>query len=99
MFLKDILNRSINHQPLPWYKTLANYYKRDEWELYDLKRDGAELTNLAQKPSFKDIRADLEQRLQKWQALTNDPWRCAPHGVLQDRGEFKNNPQCLTLGV
>lgn len=84
---------------MPWYKTLASYYKRDEWELYDLKYDAGELTNLAEKPSMKEIRLDLEKRLKNWQAITNDPWRCAPHSVLQDKGEYKNDPQCLTLGI
>lgn len=93
------MNRSIAHEALPWYKTLDSYYNRDEWELYDLKRDAVELTNLAEKSSMKEIRANLEARLREWQTLTNDPWRCAPHAVLQDKGEYKNDPQCLTLGV
>lgn len=96
---QDILNRTINHQTLPWYKTLEKYYNRDEWEMYDLKADGAELTNIASKPSMKQTRAELENRLSKWLEITEDPWRCAPHGVLQDKGEFKNNPQCMTLGI
>lgn len=93
------MNRTLNHQPIPWYKTLSSYYNRDEWELYDLKHDGGELQNLALKPSMKEIRIRLENRLKKWQQITKDPWICAPHGVLQDKGEFKNNPQCLTLGI
>lgn len=84
---------------MPWYKTLGRYYNRDEWELFDLKADGDELTNIASKPAMKEIRADLEKRLDKWLTTTKDPWRCAPHGVLQDKGDFKDNPQCLTLGV
>lgn len=37
-------------------------------------------------------------RLNEWLEITNDPWRCAPHAVLQDAGPFKNHPQCMTLG-
>ncbi|XP_055298510.1 N-sulphoglucosamine sulphohydrolase [Sitodiplosis mosellana] len=96
---QDILNRTINKQPLPWYKTLSQYYNRAEWELYDLKADGDELMNIAEKPSMKEVRANLEERLNKWLGDTEDPWRCAPHAVLQDVGEFKDNPQCMTLGV
>lgn len=96
---QDILNRTINKEPLPWYKTLGRYYNRDEWELFDLKSDGSEMTNIASKPSMKEIRAHLEDRLNKWLEITEDPWRCAPHAVLQDKGEFKDNPQCMTLGV
>lgn len=96
---QDILNRTINKQSLPWYKTLKGYYNRDEWEMYDLKADGAEMTNIAEKPSMKEIRAKLEDRLNKWLVETEDPWRCSPHAVLQDAGEFKDNPQCMTLGI
>lgn len=38
-------------------------------------------------------------RLNDWLVATNDPWRCAPHGVLMDKGEFVDDVQCLTLGV
>ena len=50
---KDILNRSRSHQPLRWSKTLQGYYERPEWELYDLKYDPEELTNVAGKSSTK----------------------------------------------
>lgn len=93
-----MLNRTIDHTPLPWYKTLAQYYQRPEWELFDLKQDPAEVNNLAGKPSLKEIQATLEARLAKWQRQTDDPWQCAPHGVLQDKGSFRDDPQCLTLG-
>lgn len=86
-------------QSLPWYKTLSQYYQRDEWELFDLKMDSVELKNLANKPSYEKIRNTLAARLLDWQRQTNDPWQCAPHGVLQDKGEFKDDPQCLTLGI
>lgn len=97
--LQDILNRSIAKQPLPWYKTLAKYYLRDEWELFDLRTDPTEAVNIAEKKSMQEIRSWLERMLSEWQTETNDPWRCAPHGVLQDKGEFKDDPQCLTLGI
>lgn len=29
---------------------------------------------------------------------TEDPWICAPHGVLQNQGPYKNHPTCMTLG-
>lgn len=38
-------------------------------------------------------------RLSKWLETTQDPWRCSPHGVLQDKGEYKDDPKCLTLGI
>ncbi|KAF3423278.1 hypothetical protein E2986_04882 [Frieseomelitta varia] len=79
---QDLLNRTINKQHLPWYKTLESYYNRPEWELYDLKYDPEEKNNIASKSSAKKIFSDLQQRLLKWQEVTNDPWLCAPRGVL-----------------
>lgn len=38
-------------------------------------------------------------RLDDWLIATNDPWRCSPHGVLMDKGEFADDAQCLTLGI
>lgn len=94
---QDLLNRTQNKQPLPWYKTLKSYYYRPEWELYDLKYDPEELTNIAFKPSMKDIFTDLQTRLFNWQRTTRDPWICAPNGILEDVGVYKNNPQCMPL--
>lgn len=96
---QDILNRTLAEQSLPWYTTLKEYYWRPEWELYDLKMDPIERKNLAGKKMLKDVQDGLAGRLAKWQRETADPWRCAPHGVLEDKGEFKDEPQCLTLGV
>lgn len=57
-----------------------------------MKNDGAELVNLATKPSMKETRANSEERPNKWLTITEDPFRCSPHGVLQDKGEFKDHP-------
>lgn len=95
---QDILNRTLAKQPLPWYKNLNIYYDRPEWELYDLRADPAEMKNIAGKNSIKSVQEYLMAKLNEWLQATNDPWRCAPHAVLQDAGEFKDDPQCLTLG-
>ncbi|XP_052863219.1 N-sulphoglucosamine sulphohydrolase [Anopheles cruzii] len=94
---QDILNRTLAKQPVPWYKTLRSYYQRPEWELYDLKMDPTESRNLFGKSSMKDTFQQLHDRLQKWLETTNDPFRCAPDGVLQNTGEYEDNPTCLTL--
>lgn len=75
-YFQDILNRTITNQPLPWYKTLKSYYKRDEWELYDLKYDPTESKNLVQKTLMDDVRSKLAARLSDWMSITQDPWRC-----------------------
>ncbi|KAM8704852.1 hypothetical protein ACLKA7_009329 [Drosophila subpalustris] len=95
---QQILNATINKQPLPWYRTLRQYYQRPEWELYDIKADALERINLVDKPKYSSILRQLQQKLYKWQVETEDPWRCAPHAVLQDQGVFKKDPVCLTLG-
>uniref|UniRef100_A0A182Q2U5 Sulfatase N-terminal domain-containing protein n=1 Tax=Anopheles farauti TaxID=69004 RepID=A0A182Q2U5_9DIPT len=95
---QDMLNRTLAKQPLPWYKTLHAYYQRPEWELYDLKMDPTESRNLFGKSSAKETFAELSARLQKWLEWTEDPFRCAPDGVLQDSGEYRDNPTCLSLG-
>lgn len=61
--------------------------------------DPLESKNLVEKPAMHEIRIKLAARLWAWQQQTNDPWLCAPHGVLQDKGEYKDDPQCLTLGI
>ncbi|ALC46054.1 CG14291 [Drosophila busckii] len=95
---QQILNATINKQALPWYRTLLQYYQRPEWELYDIKADALERVNLVDKSKYKDTLKQLRQQLFKWQVDTADPWRCAPHAVLQSQGVFKDAPVCLTLG-
>lgn len=95
---QQILNATMHHRQLPWYKNLLAYYQRPEWELYDIKSDSLERYNLADKPKYKETLQSLKKRLLQWQVDTNDPWRCAPHAVLQAQGVFKKNPVCLSLG-
>nr|CAD7261987.1 unnamed protein product [Timema shepardi] len=84
-------------EPLNWYKTLEQYYYRDEWELFDLKKDADELHNLVTVPSYQEVLSDLKKRLFDWQMVTSDPWLCAPGGILEATGRFKKHPQCLPL--
>ncbi|KAK9885134.1 hypothetical protein WA026_010645 [Henosepilachna vigintioctopunctata] len=94
---QDMLNRHKSHENLRWFKTLSNYYYRKEWELFDLKHDPEELTNLAYDDNHKMVFKDLKARLFQWQNVTQDPWICAPHDVLENKGFYANNPQCLFL--
>lgn len=95
---QDILNRTIAKQSIPWYKTLRSYYFRDEWELFDIKYDPTETKNLVTKKSMQETFQELKKRLFSWLQATMDPWLCSPDGILMDKGEFKDDPQCLTLG-
>ncbi|KAI5634862.1 sulfatase domain-containing protein [Phthorimaea operculella] len=80
---QDILNRTRSKQPLPWYKTLKQYYYRPEWEFFDLHNDPMERQNLHGHPDLKDEEAALRDRLLRWQRDTRDPWLCAPDAVLE----------------
>ena len=52
---RDIVNRSLAGAPLPWFKTLEEYYYRDQWELYNLEIDPHELQNLAFNPTYSSL--------------------------------------------
>ena len=45
------------------YKLIHFYYDIDEWELYDLNNDPAEMNNLYDDPDLKDTRDSLHKRL------------------------------------
>lgn len=93
---QDILNRTRARQPLPWYKSLKQYYYRPQWELYDLRADTAEMNNLHGKPSLAEVENELRTRLQRWQEDTRDPWQCAPGAVLE-RDSDTGDGVCLSL--
>lgn len=94
---QDLLNRTMEGEPLNWFKTLKQYYYRSQWELYDLSHDPEEISNVADDPSYMEILADLQNQLHSWQATTNDPWLCAPTGVFENMGSFPKSGVCLPL--
>jgi N-sulfoglucosamine sulfohydrolase len=55
-------------------RTVAQYLKRPEWELYDLEADPDETTNLAGDSQHADTLAALKQKLRAFQERTKDPW-------------------------
>lgn len=95
---RDMLNRTLHGDSLRWYKgTLHNYYYRAEWELYDLYADSQELVNVASDAAYGNAFKELSEQLRAWQNVTSDPWLCSPQAVLEDAGEYKNNPHCLLM--
>ncbi|XP_063991281.1 N-sulphoglucosamine sulphohydrolase [Diachasmimorpha longicaudata] len=93
---QDLLNRSRSSTPLRWYKDLEGYYQRPEWELFDLKMDPEELNNIASKPSAEGVFRKLREKLLQWQRDTDDPWICAPHGVLEPFEGDKRDLRCMS---
>lgn len=83
--------------PFVWNTNLKKYYYRDEWELYDLKLDPEEQNNIYKKDTSQAISKTLQKELFEWLNKTSDPWLCSPSGVLQDKGFYKNNPECMPL--
>ena len=61
-----------------WFKTLNQYYYRDEYELFDLDKDPMEKNNVINDPSYQDVAQSLKEKLHKWQTVTEDPWLCMP---------------------
>ncbi|KAL3875901.1 hypothetical protein ACJMK2_033806 [Sinanodonta woodiana] len=96
---QDLLNRTRAKEPLCWYKTLEKYYYRDQWELYDVQNDKMELKNLANSSDvhIKEVFVQMRQKLLQWQNVTSDPWICSPGSVLEDEGNYKFTPQCMSM--
>ena len=93
---QNLLFRTRDGVRLNWLKSLKGYYYRPEFECFDLNNDTNEIYNTF---SVQTIECEiLIGILFDWQLLTNDPWLCAPHGVLQNTGIYTHNPVCMTLG-
>ena len=94
---QDLLNRTVQGRRTGWFKTLRNYYYRDEWELYDLTRNPQETYNLVDEPQYLKMFAEMKEKLLSWQRETNDPWVCAPNSVWENQGRFPPQGVCLPL--
>lgn len=94
---QDLLNRTEEGKPTGWFRTLDQYYYRDQWELYDLSTDPKELTNLFGKPAYQDVFRELYGKLRVWQNVTNDPWICSPSSVLENKGRYPRTGVCLSM--
>ena len=77
---QDILNHTSQNISTKWFKTLDQYYYRDEYELYDLDKDPLESKNVIDDPAYQDIAKELKDKLRQWLVNTSDPWLCMPEG-------------------
>ncbi|KAK6642945.1 hypothetical protein RUM43_004447 [Polyplax serrata] len=94
---QDVMERTSNKTPFMWNTNLQKYYFRNEWELYDLKYDPEELTNIVKKSDSQTIFKSLKEQLYNWLNETRDPWFCAPHAVLEKSHTSKNDFTCKPL--
>lgn len=94
---QDILQRTHQNEPTYWYKSLKDYYYRDQWELFDLEQDPQELHNIAHDESRQDVLLSLMKKLNQWQNETDDPWICAQEAVLENAGYYPRSGICLPM--
>ncbi|MBL9151366.1 MAG: sulfatase [Verrucomicrobiales bacterium] len=66
-----ILSRRDDPAIRPFFE--LSFGKRPAEELYDLRNDPHQLTNLAADPAHSDIRRDLRARVEAWMRDTGDP--------------------------
>ena len=55
-------------------KTVGEYIHRPEFELFDIKNDPHESTNLASDPKYTDVLVMYQQKLKALQKQLRDPW-------------------------
>lgn len=55
-------------------RTVQEYIHRPEFELYDMRSDPWETTNLADKPEFSEMLEKMKIKMKAFQAKTADPW-------------------------
>ena len=67
-------------------RRINKYNHRPAEELYDLRTDPFEMTNLASDPSFSQIRARLEIALNKWMKQQGD------HGIETELNALSRKP-------
>ncbi|PQO32514.1 DUF4976 domain-containing protein [Bremerella cremea] len=83
----------VMHRNDPAVKPLyeRNYGKRPRIELYDLKKDPSQMTNVADDPSYAKVRAELTKRLMNELEASGDP------RLIEDGKFFETPPMAGPL--
>lgn len=55
-------------------KTVGQYIHRPRFELYDIRQDPDETTNLADSPEHADVLREYQDKLKQFQRQMDDPW-------------------------
>ena len=55
-------------------RNVEAYVHRPRHELYDVEADPQELLNLAGRPEYVKVLAELQEKVFAWQIVTRDPW-------------------------
>lgn len=61
-------------------RPISSLRKRPEFELYDLRQDPDEITNLAGQSSYSGLLSEMTRELREFQERTQDPWVIAWEG-------------------
>ena len=80
---KDLLLQRRDDPSIARYFTLATQKRPDE-ELYDLRKDPAQINNVADRPEYAAAKTILQTALQNWMRETHDP-RATGGGDAWDR--------------
>lgn len=70
------------------YKLIHFYFDVDEWELYDLKNDPQEMTNIYDDPESGEIVSELKKRLEQLRIKYKDTDDVAQRILNEDRANF-----------
>ena len=57
---------------------LIYFYEKNEWEMYDLKKDSSEMNNVYNDPSYKSIREMMTKKLMELKEKYKDPVTVQP---------------------
>jgi len=55
-------------------RTVGQYIHRPKFELYDIRNDPNETTNLADSPGHADVLSRYQEKLKAFQKEMDDPW-------------------------
>ena len=88
--LKELLVKGADRPELAPYRTLALDHRPAE-ELYDLRTDPRQMSNVAASPAYADARRELRERVERWMRETGDP-RVDPGYDGWDKMEYFGPP-------
>ncbi|MDO6737044.1 sulfatase [Wenyingzhuangia sp. 2_MG-2023] len=63
-----------NHAEMYGNKTVDQYLRHAEFELFDLDKDPGEVNNLVEKKEYQEVLIHMKSKLKKFQLNTKDPW-------------------------
>ncbi len=72
-------------------------FENRPWVLYDLEKDPYQLRNLAEEPSAKGLREEMERKLKAWMDRTGDSWKHNWKELVEDKGRLYRHRAFYTV--